>query len=158
MYPHTPVGQHEPLRLELRKHQSIGWLFCRDACCMRDEPTWMVALSPSSLMISPIRLSAPTRMSSYMAAPDMLSAMTTGPDTLRTYLQGNSVLLSSCRGHAYTAFRVGRQTYVSTDLRKTCRHQAPIRRCNAYPAFFSEVFGSLAILSKLSRSQGPPWV
>ena len=48
---------------------------------------WMVALSPSSRMISPISLSAPTRMSSYMAAPAMLSATTTGPDTLRTYLQ-----------------------------------------------------------------------
>ena len=45
-----------------------------------------MALSPSSLMISPIRLSAPTRINSYIAAPDMLSAMTTGPETLRTYL------------------------------------------------------------------------
>ncbi len=32
-------------------------------------------------MISPIRLSLPTRTSSYMAAPAMWSATTTGPDT-----------------------------------------------------------------------------
>ncbi len=74
----------------------------------------MVALSPSSLMISPIRLSAPTRMSSYMAAPDMLSAMTTGPDTLRTYLQGSSALFSILQRACIHGFS-GRSTNVCFD-------------------------------------------
>jgi hypothetical protein len=45
--------------------------------------TWMVAVSASSRMISPISFSAPTRTSSYMAEPPMWLATTTGPDTLR---------------------------------------------------------------------------
>lgn len=49
--------------------------------------TWMVAVSPSRRMISPISFSAPTLTSSYMADPLMLLATTTGPDTLRTYLR-----------------------------------------------------------------------
>ena len=69
----------------------------------------MVALSPSSLMISPIRLSAPTRMSSYIAAPDMLSAMTTGPDTLRTYLRRGRDMLSSKQQGMHMALRAGIQ-------------------------------------------------
>lgn len=42
---------------------------------------WIVAESPSRRMISPIRLSCPTRTNSYIAAPPMPSATTTGPDT-----------------------------------------------------------------------------
>lgn len=74
----------------------------------------MVALSPSSLMISPIRLSAPTRISSYMAAPDMLSAMTTGPDTLRTYLQGSGAPLSNMQRACIHGF-ASRSTNTSFD-------------------------------------------
>jgi hypothetical protein len=37
--------------------------------CITTMVTWMVALSPSRRMISPINWSAPTRTSSYMAAP-----------------------------------------------------------------------------------------
>ena len=47
------------------------------------RPTWIVAVSASSRMISPINFSAPTRTSSYMAEPPMQLATTTGPDTLR---------------------------------------------------------------------------
>ena len=39
--------------------------------------TWMVAMSPSSLMISPTSSLWPTRTSSYMAAPAMAVAVTT---------------------------------------------------------------------------------
>ena len=46
--------------------------------------TWMVAMSPSSLMISPTSSWYPTLTSSYMALPDMCSAVTTGPDTANT--------------------------------------------------------------------------
>ena len=53
---------------------------------LRCSPTWIVAVSASRRMISPMRRSAPTRMSSYMAAPAMFSATTTGPDTLRMRL------------------------------------------------------------------------
>ena len=44
----------------------------------------MVAMSPSSLMISPTSSWYPTLTSSYMALPDMCSAVTTGPDTANT--------------------------------------------------------------------------
>lgn len=46
----------------------------------RAEP-WIVAESPSRRIISPMRLSRPTRTNSYIAAPFMPSATTTGPDT-----------------------------------------------------------------------------
>ena len=46
--------------------------------------TWIVAVSPSNRMISPMSLSAPTLQSSYMAAPNIFSPMTTGPDTFKT--------------------------------------------------------------------------
>ena len=39
--------------------------------------TWMVAMCPSSRMISPTSSSYPTLTNSYMAAPDIFSAVTT---------------------------------------------------------------------------------
>lgn len=62
-----------------------AWAAADDATA--GELTWIVAVSPSSRMISPIRESLPTRTSSYIALPDMWSATTTGPETLRMYLQ-----------------------------------------------------------------------
>lgn len=79
----------------------------------RSTRTWIVALSPSSLMISPIKLSAPTRISSYIAAPDMLSAITTGPDTFRTYLYTTVRCSARFRTHVHavqTAIRARRAT------------------------------------------------
>ena len=70
--------------------QKSGLAAGKNAEVTRSVPlTWMVALLPSSRMISPISLSCPTLMSSYIAAPPMLSATTTGPDTFRTYLLRN---------------------------------------------------------------------
>ena len=58
---------------------------------------WMVAESPSNRMISPIRLSCPTRTSSYIAAPAMPSAMTTGPDTCQ-------IIFCKCKTHNFLLF------------------------------------------------------
>ena len=46
--------------------------------------TWILAVSPSNLMISPTNFECPTRTNSYMAAPLIPSATTNGPDTLYT--------------------------------------------------------------------------
>jgi hypothetical protein len=72
-------------------------LSCSRVCISHERGTvitWTVALSFSSLMISPIRRSFPTRMSSYIAAPPMLSAMTTGPETFRMYLVGHKTFVN----------------------------------------------------------------
>lgn len=98
--------------------------------------TWIVAVSPSSLMFSPIRLSAPTRTNSCIAAPDMLSAMTTGPDTLRTYLHKQSFRLRHsyvCCMHSYNNVWTQRDEEEVTSALFT------------NPDRFSEVLGSLAM-------------
>ena len=51
--------------------------------CKKNKP-WIVAESPSRRMISPMRLSLPTRTNSYIAAPAIPSATTTGPETCIT--------------------------------------------------------------------------
>lgn len=66
-----------------RKHDNPACAAAAPEACVL---AWMVAVSPSKRMISPIRESAPTRTSSYIALPDMWSATTTGPETLRIYL------------------------------------------------------------------------
>ena len=70
----------------LRGRQSLPYQMAKNITKKKKELgqkqiPWMVAESPSNRMISPIRLSCPTRTSSYIAAPAMPSAMTTGPDT-----------------------------------------------------------------------------
>ncbi len=131
------------------------WLMYRDVCCMRDEPTWMVALSPSSLMISPIRLSAPTRISSYMAAPDMLSAMTTGPDTLRTYLQGNSALLSNMQRACIHGFSSGSKNICSDCLEGDLQTIGINKTLQCRPGLLLRSFrvsGHLAEVAKIAGS------
>lgn len=61
---------------------------------------WIVAESPSSLIISPMRLSCPTRTSSYMAAPPIPSATTTGPDTC--YGRHNDNHIRSTNSHFHS--------------------------------------------------------
>lgn len=81
----SPLSWHRPLvckiRLKWAKNSAHKGLSC----------TWIVALFPSRRIISPMSLSWPTRINSYMAAPPMLSATTTGPDTFLTYLQRSHV-------------------------------------------------------------------
>lgn len=67
--------------------------------------TCIVALLPSSLMISPIKLSKPTRISSYIAAPAMLSATTTGPETRRTKLRARKFATDYGLGEQAALFR-----------------------------------------------------
>lgn len=69
--------------LEMHK-QALQKIAGKIMHCSKKKAPWIVAESPSNLMISPIRLSWPTRTSSYIAAPPIPSATTTGPETYRS--------------------------------------------------------------------------